>query len=84
MKKLDRDLPNGRPEYQFNVLVEDEPESNQALIGYAIVKVKPKDINDNAPVFPDNLVGKTPENTFRDHQMNLGKSEYFMLFLIYF
>ena len=63
LKALDRDLPMGRAEYQFNVLVVDEPNSAQSLIGYAYVKVKPIDINDNKPVFTASLYGTVPENS---------------------
>ncbi|XP_071177027.1 neural-cadherin-like isoform X2 [Mytilus edulis] len=63
LKSLDRDLPKGRAEYQFNVLVVDEPNSAQSLIGYAYVKVKPIDINDNRPEFTTNLTGYVPENS---------------------
>lgn len=63
LKSLDRDQPNGRAEYQFNVLVVDEPNSAQSLIGYAYVKIKPIDINDNKPVFTDDLTGYVPENS---------------------
>ncbi|XP_033753809.1 LOW QUALITY PROTEIN: neural-cadherin-like [Pecten maximus] len=62
-RSLDRDLPNGRAEYQFNIIVEDEPGNPQSLIGYAYVKVQPKDINDNAPLFVGNLTGYVPENS---------------------
>ncbi|KAH3768195.1 hypothetical protein DPMN_169407 [Dreissena polymorpha] len=50
-KPLDRDLPHGREVYQFNVEAEDEPDTPHSLTGFSYVKVKPLDINDNAPVF---------------------------------
>ena len=63
-QKLDRDLPEGREVFQFNVIVEDEPDTNQALSGYAYVKVRPMDINDNAPVFrEEDLHGSVPEHS---------------------
>ncbi len=63
-KRLDRDKPNGRAMWSFNVLAHDEPGSGQSLTGYAVVKVKPKDINDNAPRFDTNrLEGKVPEHS---------------------
>lgn len=62
-KSLDRDLPYGHAEYQFNVLVVDEPGSEGALVGYAYVKVKPQDINDKTPEFTQALTGFVPENS---------------------
>ena len=50
--------------WSFNVLAHDEVGSGQSLTGYAVVKVKPKDINDNAPRFDANrLKGKVPEHS---------------------
>nr|CAD7572875.1 unnamed protein product [Timema californicum] len=48
-KPLDRDLPNGRPQWRFTVFAQDE--GGQGLVGYADVQVNLKDINDNAPIF---------------------------------
>ena len=63
-KPLDRDKPHGRPVWNFNVLAHDEPGSGQSLTGYAIVQVKPSDINDNPPVFDNNrLEGKVLEHS---------------------
>lgn len=63
-KKLDRDLPNGREIYQFNVRAEDEPDTPDVLSGYAYIKVKPMDINDNYPVFREGaLQGSVPEHS---------------------
>ncbi|XP_061162553.1 neural-cadherin-like [Saccostrea echinata] len=62
-KSLDRDLPYGHAEYQFNVLVVDEPNTEGALVGYAYVKVKPQDINDKVPEFTRDLTGFVPENS---------------------
>lgn len=63
-KRLDRDKPGGRAVWNFNVLAHDEPGSGQSLTGYAIVQVKPKDINDNAPEFDSNrLVGRVLEHS---------------------
>ena len=48
------------------MLAYDEPRSGHSLTGYAIVKVMPKDINDNAPVFDTNrLQGRIPEHSRR-------------------
>lgn len=63
-KKLDRDQPYGRDVYQFNVRAEDEPDTPEALSGYAYVKVLPLDINDNAPAFREgDLQGSVPEHS---------------------
>lgn len=71
-KKLDRDLPNGREVYQFNVQAEDEPGMPDSLFGYAYVKVKPKDINDNSPVFvQSDLHGSVPEHSPAGTQLSL-------------
>jgi len=64
-RSLDRDQSRGRPVWNFNVLAHDEPDAFQpSLTGYAEVRVRPKDINDNAPVFDRNrLVGHIPEHS---------------------
>jgi hypothetical protein len=64
-RSLDRDQSRGRPVWNFNVLAHDEPDAFQpSLTGYAEVRVIPKDINDNAPVFDRNrLVGHIPEHS---------------------
>ncbi|KAK3086114.1 hypothetical protein FSP39_013724 [Pinctada imbricata] len=61
-KALDRDRP-GNAEYQFNIMVVDEPGTARPLTGYAYVRVKPKDINDNRPQFAKTLHGYIFENT---------------------
>ena len=72
-KKLDRDLPYGREVFQFNIIVEDEPDTNQALSGYAYVKVIPKDINDNSPVFrKEDLHGSVPEHSKAGRSLDAG------------
>jgi Cadherin domain len=68
---LDRDAPRGRPVWNFNVLAHDEAGNNgllgsnqPSLAGYAEVRVMPRDINDNPPVFDRNrLVGRVPEHS---------------------
>lgn len=61
---LDRDPPRGRPIWNFNVLAHDEPDSGWSLTGYAEVRVMPRDINDNAPVFDRNrLEGRVFEHS---------------------
>ena len=64
-RSLDRDNPRGRSVWNFNVLAHDEVGTHQpSLTGYAEVRVMPRDINDNAPVFDRNrLVGNVPENS---------------------
>ena len=48
---LDRDYPDGRPVWQFNVLAHDNDGSGNTLDGYAEVIVHLIDINDNEPIF---------------------------------
>ena len=63
-RALDRDPPRGRPIWNFNVLAHDEPDSGWSLTGYAEVRVMPRDINDNAPVFDENRrEGRVPEHS---------------------
>ena len=64
-KSLDRDPPGGRAVWNFNVLAHDELDGYRtSLTGYAEVRVIPRDINDNAPVFDQNrLVGRVPEHS---------------------
>jgi hypothetical protein len=38
--KLDRDRPNGREIYQFNIEAVDEPHSAKGLTGYATVQIR--------------------------------------------
>ncbi|ESO86530.1 hypothetical protein LOTGIDRAFT_167053 [Lottia gigantea] len=70
LRKLDRDLPNGRATYQFNVRAMDEPQNpDTAQYGFASVEVKPKDINDNQPIFTDNLRGSVAEHSEKGEQV---------------
>ena len=48
---MDRDQPNGRAQWRFTVFAQDE--GGSGLVGYADVQVNLKDINDNAPLFPE-------------------------------
>ena len=58
---LDRDEPNGRPQWRFTVFAQDE--GGNGLVGYADVQVNLKDINDNAPLFPQGVYyGNVTEN----------------------
>ncbi|XP_044750155.1 neural-cadherin isoform X5 [Coccinella septempunctata] len=61
LKQLDRDQPNGRPQWRFTVFAQDE--GGEGLVGYADVQVNLKDINDNAPIFPQGVYfGNVTEN----------------------
>ncbi|XP_018016523.1 neural-cadherin isoform X4 [Hyalella azteca] len=63
-KPLDRDHPKGRPTWRFTVFAQDE--GGTGLVGYADVQVNLKDINDNAPVFPQMIYyGNVTENGTR-------------------
>lgn len=58
---LDRDQPNGRAQWRFTVFAQDE--GGEGLVGYADVQVNLKDINDNAPIFPQGVYfGNVTEN----------------------
>ena len=58
---MDRDQPNGRPQWRFTVFAQDE--GGKGLVGYADVQVNLKDINDNAPLFPQGIYsGNVTEN----------------------
>ncbi|VDN56530.1 unnamed protein product [Dracunculus medinensis] len=60
IRPLDRDPPAGVPVWNFIVQAIDD--NGRGLIGYADVQVNLRDINDNAPIFPSNLVGSIDEN----------------------
>ncbi|XP_073987911.1 neural cadherin isoform X3 [Rhodnius prolixus] len=61
LKPLDRDQPNGRPQWRFTVFAQDE--GGEGLVGYADVQVNLKDINDNSPLFPQGVYfGNVTEN----------------------
>jgi len=69
-RALDRDMPRGRPVWNFNVLAHDEAVDGvdgtvqPSLTGYAEVRVVLQDVNDNAPVFDrSRLVGKVTEHS---------------------
>lgn len=58
---MDRDQPNGRPQWRFTVFAQDE--GGEGLVGYADVQVNLKDVNDNAPLFPQGVYfGNVTEN----------------------
>ena len=50
-EKLDRDYPDGRPVWSFNVIASDEGGNKGSMDSTAVVNVRLIDINDNAPVF---------------------------------
>jgi len=61
LQPLDRDQPVGRPQWRFTVFAQDE--GGEGLVGYADVQVNLKDINDNAPIFPQGIYfGNVTEN----------------------
>lgn len=58
---LDRDQPHGRPQWRFTVFAQDE--DGEGLVGYADIQVNLKDVNDNAPLFPQGIyLGNVTEN----------------------
>ena len=61
LQPLDRDEPTGRPQWRFTVFAQDD--GGNGLVGYADVQVNLKDINDNAPLFPQGVYyGNVTEN----------------------
>jgi hypothetical protein len=63
-EKLDRDWPNGRPVWSFNVIASDEGGNKGSMDSTAVVNVRLIDINDNAPVFDKPpYVGHVLENS---------------------
>ncbi|XP_066976565.1 neural-cadherin-like isoform X1 [Macrobrachium rosenbergii] len=60
-KPLDRDYPGGRPSWGLTVFAQDE--GGTGLVGYSEIVVNLKDINDNPPVFSEELYyGNITEN----------------------
>lgn len=63
-EKLDRDWPNGRAVWSFNVIASDEGGREGSMSSTAVVNVRLIDINDNAPVFDrPPYVGHVLENS---------------------
>ena len=57
---VDRDLPEGYPVWQLNVIAEVPGSS---LKGYGVLNIRPTDVNDNGPVFDTCcMVGNIREN----------------------
>ena len=57
---VDRDLPEGNPVWQLNVIAEVPGSS---LKGYGVINIRPTDVNDNGPVFDTCcMVGNILEN----------------------
>ncbi|KAJ4431420.1 hypothetical protein ANN_20017, partial [Periplaneta americana] len=74
MQPLDRDQPNGRPQWRFTVFAQDE--GGEGLVGYADVQVNLKDINDNAPIFPQGIYfGNVTENGTADPESDRDKQK---------
>lgn len=53
LQPLDRDSPQGRPQWKFTVFAQDE--GGEGLVGYADILINLRDVNDNAPVFLQSL-----------------------------
>jgi len=82
-EKLDRDYPNGRPVWSFNVIASDEGGQKGSMDSTAVINVRLIDINDNAPVFdrppyvghilenskPGSLIMSVTANDYDDPQM---------------
>uniref|UniRef100_A0A915AWG2 Cadherin domain-containing protein n=1 Tax=Parascaris univalens TaxID=6257 RepID=A0A915AWG2_PARUN len=66
VKALDRDPPAGVPVWKFIVQAIDD--DGRGLIGYADVQVNLRDINDNAPIFANDLFGTVDENREPGHE----------------
>ncbi|CAD6190829.1 unnamed protein product [Caenorhabditis auriculariae] len=66
IKPLDRDPPTGVPSWNFVIQAIDD--DGVGLVGYADVQVNVRDINDNAPIFPERLFGYIEENRDPIHE----------------
>lgn len=73
---MDRDQPNGRPQWKFTIFAQDE--GGDGLVGYSEVQVNLKDINDNAPIFPLGvyMANVTENGTVGLHVMKIAAVDY--------
>ena len=79
LQPLDRDEPTGRPQWRFTVFAQDD--GGNGLVGYADVQVNLKDINDNAPLFPQGVYyGNVTENGTAGESLASQPCKSFMIF----
>ncbi|XP_068232681.1 neural-cadherin-like isoform X1 [Palaemon carinicauda] len=73
-KPLDRDHPGGRPNWGLTVFAQDE--GGTGLVGYSEIVVHLRDVNDNAPIFLQDLYyGNITENGEYDQEVVTIKAE---------
>uniref|UniRef100_A0A182TNN7 Cadherin domain-containing protein n=1 Tax=Anopheles melas TaxID=34690 RepID=A0A182TNN7_9DIPT len=73
---LNRDPPHGQASSKFTVLAQDE--GGEGLVGFTEVQINLKDVNDNAPQFPNRIAyGNVTENgTIGMHVMTIKAEDY--------
>ncbi|EAA14580.4 AGAP009717-PA, partial [Anopheles gambiae str. PEST] len=73
---LNRDPPHGRASWKFTVFAQDE--GGEGLVGFTEVQINLKDVNDNAPQFPNGIAyGNVTENgTIGMHVMTIKAEDY--------
>uniref|UniRef100_A0A6E8VYJ9 Cadherin n=2 Tax=Anopheles coluzzii TaxID=1518534 RepID=A0A6E8VYJ9_ANOCL len=76
LKPLNRDPPHGRASWKFTVFAQDE--GGEGLVGFTEVQINLKDVNDNAPQFPNGIAyGNVTENgTIGMHVMTIKAEDY--------
>uniref|UniRef100_A0A182XN58 Cadherin domain-containing protein n=1 Tax=Anopheles quadriannulatus TaxID=34691 RepID=A0A182XN58_ANOQN len=76
LKPLNRDPPHGRASWKFTVFAQDE--GGEGLVGFTEVQIYLKDVNDNAPQFPNGIAyGNVTENgTIGMHVMTIKAEDY--------
>ncbi|XP_035781928.1 neural-cadherin-like isoform X3 [Anopheles albimanus] len=76
LKPLNRDPPHGRASWKFTVFAQDE--GGEGLVGFTEVQINLKDVNDNAPLFPNGIAyGNVTENgTIGMHVMTIKAEDY--------
>ncbi|XP_049536228.1 neural-cadherin-like isoform X1 [Anopheles darlingi] len=76
LKPLNRDPPHGRASWKFTVFAQDE--GGEGLVGFTEVQINLKDVNDNAPLFPNGIAyGNVTENgTIGMHVMTIKADDY--------